>query len=187
MDIFFERLRKQGVDLRRLMNVKFAVIGRKTAAALLRHGFQSDFVPEIFSGADLASEWIPTLKPDEKVALFRAEHGSGVLPQALAEAGIVYDDIGCYETWTDLRRAEELNRVIQEVDYVTVASSSAAQALAAMLEPEVKAELTAKLISIGPSATKTMKELGLLVYADAVEYTAEGIAAVIQADVEGML
>ena len=187
VDIFFERLRKQGVDLRRLMNVKFAVIGRKTAAALLRHGFQSDFVPEIFSGADLASEWIPTLKPDEKVALFRAEHGSGVLPQALAEAGIVYDDIGCYETWTDLRRAEELNRVIQEVDYVTVASSSAAQALAAMLEPEVKAELTAKLISIGPSTTKTMKELGLLVYADAVEYTAEGIAAVIQADVEGML
>ena len=68
-----------------------------------------------------------------------------------------------------------------------VASSSAAQALAAMLEPEVKAELTAKLISIGPSTTKTMKELGLLVYADAVEYTAEGIAAVIQADVEGML
>ena len=54
--------------------------------------------------------------------------------QALAEAGIVYDDIGCYETWTDLRRAEELNRVIQEVDYVTVASSSAAQALAAMLD-----------------------------------------------------
>ena len=187
VDIFFERLRKQGVDLRLLMNVKFAVIGRKTAAALLRHGFQSDFVPENFSGADLAAEWIPTLKPDEKVALFRAEHGSRVLPQALAEAGIVYDDIGCYETWTDLRRAEELNRVIQEVDYVTVASSSAAQALAAMLEPEVKAERTAKLISIGPSTTKTMKELGLLVYADAVEYTAEGIAAVIQADVEGML
>ena len=69
---------------------------------------------------------------------------------------------------------------------MTVASSSAAQALAAMLEPEQRENLTAKLISIGPSTTKTMKQLGLSVYADAVEYTAEGMAAVIQADVEGM-
>lgn len=187
VELFFTRLREQGIDLRRLMQVKFAVIGRKTADALLQHGFQSDFVPEQFSGADLAAEWIPTLKPDEKVALFRAENGSRVLTEALAEAGISYDDIGLYETWTDLRRQEELNRAIQEVDYVTVASSSAAQALAAMLEPEQREKLTAKCISIGPSTTKTMEKLGLPVYADAVEYTAEGIAAVIQADVEDML
>ena len=186
VELFFTLLREQGIDLRRLMQVKFAVIGRKTADALLQHGFQSDFVPEQFSGADLAAEWIPTLKPDEKVALFRAENGSRVLTEALAEAGIAYDDIGLYETWTDLRRQEELNRAIREVDYVTVASSSAAQALAAMLEPEQRENLTAKLISIGPSTTKTMKQLGLSVYADAVEYTAEGMAAVIQADVEGM-
>lgn len=187
VELFFALLREQGVDLRKLMQVKFAVIGRKTADALLQHGFQSDFVPEQFSGADLAAEWIPTLKPDEKVALFRAENGSRVLTEALAEAGISYDDIGLYETWTDLRRQEELNRAIQEVDYVTVASSSAAQALAAMLEPEQREKMTAKLVSIGPSTTKTMKKLGLPVYADAVEYTAEGMAAVIQADVEEML
>ena len=186
VELFFTLLREQGIDLRRLMQVKFAVIGRKTADALLQHGFQSDFVPEQFSGADLAAEWIPMLKPDEKVALFRAENGSRVLTEALAEAGIAYDDIGLYETWTDLRRQEELNRAIREVDYVTVASSSAAQALAAMLEPEQREDLTAKLISIGPSTAKTMKQLGLSVYADAVEYTAEGMAAVIQADVEGM-
>ena len=113
--------------------------------------------------------------------MFRAENGSRVLTEALAEAGIAYDDIGLYETWTDLRRQEELNRAIQEVDYVTVASSSAAQALAAMLEPEQREHLTAKL------TTKTREKLGLPVYADAVEYTAEGIAAVIQADVEEML
>lgn len=187
VELFFTLLREQGLDLRKLMRVKFAVIGRKTADALLQHGFQSDFVPEQFSGADLAAEWIPTLKPDEKVALFRAEKGSVVLPKALDAAGIAYDDIGMYETWTDLRRQEELNRAIREVDYATVASSSAAQALAAMLEPEQREHLTAKLISIGPSTTKTMKQLGLPVYADAVEYTAEGIAAVIQADVEEML
>ena len=63
-------------------------------------------MPEQFSGADLAAEWIPTLKSYEKVALFRAENGSHVLTEALAAAGISYDDIGLYETWTDLRRQE---------------------------------------------------------------------------------
>lgn len=58
-------------------------------------------------------------------------------------------------------RQEELNRVISEVDYVTVASSSAAQALAVMLEPEQRKKLTAKLISIGPSTAKAMEKLGL--------------------------
>lgn len=187
VDLFFEMLKEQSIDIRGLMHMKFAVIGRKTSEALLRHGFQCDFVPEQFSGADLAAEWIPALKPDEHVVLFRAENGAQVLPRALAEAGIAYDDIGFYETWTDLRRSEELNRVIREVDYVTVASSSAAQALAAMLEPEQREMLTAKFISIGPYTTKALKTLGLPVYADAVEYTAEGIAAVIQADVEEML
>lgn len=187
VELFFEMLKEQGVDLRSLMQVKFAVIGRKTADTLLQHGFQSDFVPSQYSGADLAAEWIPTLKSDDKVALFRAENGAQVLPQALSEAGIDYEDIGFYETWTDLRRTEELNRMIREVDYVTVASSSAAQALSRMLEAEQRENLGAKIISIGPYTTKTLEKLGLPVYADAVEYTAEGIAAVIQADAEEML
>lgn len=50
VELFFTLLREQGVDLRKLMRVKFAVIGRKTADALLQHGFQSDFVPERFPG-----------------------------------------------------------------------------------------------------------------------------------------
>lgn len=187
VELFFQTLKEQGVDIRSLMRAKFAVIGRKTADTLLHYGFQSDFVPSQFSGADLAAEWIPTLKANEKVVLFRAENGSQVLPKALAEAGINYEDIGLYETWTDLRRTEELNRMIREVDYVTVASSSAAQALSRMLEAEQRENLGAKIISIGPYTTKTLEKLGLPVYADAVEYTAEGIAAVIQADVEGML
>lgn len=184
VELFFQTIKDQGVDIRSLMQAKFAVIGRKTADALLQHGFQSDFVPSQFSGADLAAEWIPTLKADEKVALFRAENGSQVLPQALSKAGIDYEDIGLYETWTDLRRKEELNRMIREVDYVTVSSSSAAQALSRLLDTEQRESLSAKIISIGPYTTKTLEKLGLSVYADAIEYTAEGIAAVIQADVE---
>lgn len=182
VDLFFEVLREQDIDLRRLMHLKFAVIGRKTAAALKAHGFSCDFVPENYSGADLAREWIPTLGKEERILLLRAQEGSDVLPVKLKEAGIPFADILLYTTWTDWRRKEELNRMIGQVDYVTVASSSAARALCSMLED--KDHIPAKVISIGPFTTKTARKLGLPVYADAVEYTASGIAAVILADVE---
>lgn len=182
VDLFFEVMKQQDMDLRRLMHLKFAVIGRKTAAALREHGFSCDFVPENFSGADLAKEWIPTLGKDERILLFRAQEGSDVLPEKLKEAGIPFADIPLYTTWVDWRRKEELNRLIRQVDYVTVASSSAVRALWEMLED--RENLDAKVISIGPFTTKTARQLGMNVYADAVEYTAAGIAAVILADVE---
>ncbi|MFR5732255.1 MAG: uroporphyrinogen-III synthase [Clostridium sp.] len=96
VELFFALLlENRASDLRRLMQVKFAVIGRKTAAEICYwHGFRSDFVLEQFFWGRLAAEWIPTLKPDDKVALFRAENGSRVLTEALAVAGISYDDIG---------------------------------------------------------------------------------------------
>lgn len=181
VDLFFELLLKQEMDLRRLRNLKFSVIGQKTAAALKRHGFFCDFVPSGFSGEDLAREWIPTLEKGERVLLMRAQDGSPVLTKKLKEAGVDFADVPVYETWVDERRREELNRVIQQVDYVTLASGSAVRALCKMLESQEK--LKAKVISIGPSTTKVAEQMGLSVWRTAAEYTAEGIAEAILADI----
>lgn len=181
VDLFFELLLKQEMDLRRLRNLKFSVIGRKTAAALKRHGFSCDFVPSGFSGEDLAREWIPALEKGERVLLMRAQDGSPVLTKKLKEAGVDFADVPVYETWVDERRREELNRVIQQVDYVTLASGSAVRALCKMLESQEK--LKAKVISIGPSTTKVAEQMGLSVWRTAAEYTAEGIAEAILADI----
>ena len=75
----------------------------------------------------------------------------------------------------------ELNRIIRETDYVAVASSSAVKALHGMLDN--KEDIQAKLISIGPSTTKTADELGFRVWRTAAEYTAEGMVAAILGDV----
>ncbi len=81
----------------------------------------------------------------------------------------------------DERRSDELNRAVAEADYVTVASGSAVHAFCKMV-PDYPA-LDAKVVSIGPSTTKTAQELGLPVYKSASEYTAAGIAEAILADV----
>lgn len=179
VEIFFDTMKKLSVDLRRLMHLKFAAVGKSTAAVLAAHGFACDFVPSKFSGADLAKEWIPQLGKDDKVLLMRAREGSAVLPQALWEAGQPFTDVALYETWVDVRRGDELNRAVRDVDYVTVASASAVRAFCELV-PEYQS-LEAKVISIGPSTTKAAKELGLAVYQSASEYTAEGMAAAIVA------
>ncbi|MGN0158533.1 MAG: uroporphyrinogen-III C-methyltransferase [Brotaphodocola sp.] len=183
VDLFFEAMRHAKKDLRSLMHIKFAAIGRKTAAALEAHGFSCDFVPSSFSGADLAAEWIPTLEKDTRVMLMRAKEGSAVLPRKLKEAGIKFADIPLYETWADERRREELNRIVKEVDYVTIASASAVKALCRMLDD--KEGLSAKVVSIGPYTTKEADERGIKVQVEASEFTAAGIASAILADASG--
>lgn len=188
VELFFEKLKKEKMDIRRLSHLKFAAIGRKTAQALGEYGIFCDFVPTAYSSETLAKEWIPTLKPNDQVLLMRAKEGASALPEGLREAGISFDDVALYETWVDHRRMEELNRILPEVDYVILASGSAAKAFAELISEDAKAALEscgdkAKLISIGPSTTQAAKQMGLKIYATASEYTADGVAAAIMADV----
>ena len=180
VDIFFETLRILRLDIRMLMNVKLAAIGRKTAAALEKYGFYCDFVPEDFSAADLTKEWIPLLGKEDRVIMFRAREGTAVLPQELKKAGIAFLDVPLYETWMDERRAEELERALKQVDYVTLASGSAARAFHRMLSGTIPQSV--KVIAIGPSTAGTAKDLGIEVYKSTDEYTAAGIVAAILAD-----
>lgn len=180
VNLFFDILRREHIDLRKLMHLKFAAVGKSSAKALEDQGFICDFQPSVYSGAALAREWVPTLDTGVKVMFVRAKDVSGALPDALKAAGIEYKDLPLYETWTDERRKEELNRIIKDVDYITVASGSAARALKNMLDETNRPE--ARIISIGPSTTEEAKKAGLEVYDTAAEYTAAGIAEAILAD-----
>ena len=125
---------------------------------------------------------MPDLTADTPVLLLRAREGSQVLPKKLREAGIPFRDLPLYETWTDTRRKEDLNRILPDTDFVTVASGSAARALAEMTEAECRQK--ARIISIGPETTRAALEAGLTVAATAEEATAEGMAQAVRALVD---
>ncbi len=173
---FFSFLRQEGIDLRRLMHLKFAVIGKKTGEALEKHGFIRDFEPSAFTSGQLAAEWVPRLCKKDRVLLLRARESSPVLPNALGQAGIFFEDLALYETWVDVRRREELGRILPQVDYVTVASASAARALAALLGEGWSWDSDGPgVISIGPETTRAAEGLGIPVLATAEEYSSMGI------------
>ena len=170
---FFDEMQDIRMDVRKLAHVRFAVIGDGTRKALEAHGIFCDFIPTAYSSKDMAEAMIPHIGKDEHVLLLRAEEANRVLPDALEEAGISHTCISLYHTVTDERKADELNRLIKMVDYVTFASSSAVRAFVSMVDnlDEVKG----KYISIGPVTTKTAQENGLSIAKTAVVYTARGM------------
>lgn len=177
VDIFLDYLKKKRIDIRILTHLKIAVIGEGTKEALEKRGLFCDMMPSKFSSEDLAKEWIPMLGKQDRVLLLRAKEASQVLVKGLEKENITYRDIPLYETRFDLRKREELNRVIEDIDYIVFASASAVNAFAAMTDDVTKIEN--KIISIGPVTSKTITAMGMQVSESAVSYTAEGIRDVL--------
>ena len=181
VECFFEEMQEIRKDIRDLAHIRFAVIGDGTRKALEDHGIFCDFIPTAYSSKDMAEAMIPHIGKDESVLLLRAQEANRVLPDALEEAGISHTCISLYHTVKDERKAEELNRLIKMVDYVTFASSSAVRAFVSMVDnlDDVKG----KYISIGPVTTKTAEENGLFIEKTAVVYTARGMVETMIQDV----
>ena len=181
VECFFEEMQEIRKDIRDLAHIRFAVIGDGTRKALEDHGIFCDFIPTAYSSKDMAEAMVPHIGKDESVLLLRAEEANRVLPDALEEAGISHTCISLYHTVKDERKAEELNRLIKMVDYVTFASSSAVRAFVSMVDnlDDVKG----KYISIGPVTTKTAEENGLFIEKTAVVYTARGMVETMIQDV----
>ena len=181
VECFFEEMQEIRKDIRDLAHIRFAVIGDGTRKALEDHGIFCDFIPTAYSSKDMAEAMVPHIGKDESVLLLRAEEANRVLPDALEEAGISHTCISLYHTVNDERKAEELNRLIKMVDYVTFASSSAVRAFVSMVDnlDDVKG----KYISIGPVTTKTAEENGLFIEKTAVVYTARGMVETMIQDV----
>lgn len=181
VECFFDKLKAMRKDIRDFKDVHFAVIGDGTKKALEGHGIYSDLIPTAYSSKDMAAAMVPHMKPTDKVLLLRAEEANAVLPDSLTAAGIDHTCVSLYHTVVDERKADELSRLIETVDYITFASSSAVRAFVSMagsLE-----NVSAKYISIGPVTTKTAEAEGLHVDRTAAVYTAQGIVDAIIEDV----
>ena len=173
VDIFFEQIKRYGIDIRSLYNKKICVIGSGSGEALNKYWVNADFIPSKFDSKSFLNEILPKLDKDSKVLMLRAKIGSDVLPKGLKSAGIAFSDIPVYDTIIDRRKKFELNKDMENFDYVVAASASGAKALVEMIED--KKMLSGKVVSIGPVTTKALVELGIENIITAKRYDVEGI------------
>ena len=124
-DIFLDRMKRRGIDLRRLWGIKLAAVGRPTGDRLKSAGLIPDLIPDTYTVEALGRLLAENVKSGEKVLILRAEQGSEILNNILEEHGISYDDIKIYDTVPC-----ETDRSDKKIstDFLTFASGSGVRA-----------------------------------------------------------
>ncbi len=156
---------------------KLAAMGPGTAEELTRYGRQADLVPERFRAESLA-EALASQAAGKRFLLARASRGREVLAERLAAAGGIVEQVVVY-TSTDVELpSAEVAALLHagKIDWITVTSSAIARSLARLFGDELR---HAKLASISPVTSGTLRELGYEPAAEAVEYTLAGLTAAI--------
>jgi uroporphyrinogen III methyltransferase/synthase len=182
VDYLFRRLRDRGGDVRRLGQVKLAAIGSGTAERLARYSLQADLVPEQFVAESLAQALVAEAG-GRRFLLARTNRGRQVLPTELERAGGHVDQIVVYGS-VDVEEPDPAMAAALssgEIDWVSVTSSAIAHALVRLYGETLR---QARLASIGPLTSATLRELG---YEPAVEASPHTTAGLIDAIVSGGL
>jgi len=148
-----ETLAAAGLDSRALAGRRIAAVGEATAAALAGYGLRADFIPEQSWSTALAE--LPA-EPGEAVTVFQSNLSPPDLGLALEARGLSVRAVTAYENRPAPLSPEQLEAVCG-AEAVTFTSSSTARNLREALGPDA-ANLTAALISIGPSTSAAVRE-----------------------------
>ena len=167
VNIFFDRLRDLRVDIRKLANARFAVVGTSTKKALEKYGLYADFIPSKFTSKILAEELSKELTDKDKILIVRGKQGKNFIEDKFSDMSVEFDKICIYETIQDERRADEVKRICPDVDYIVVTSGSGARALRDMAGCEHD-----NIVAIGPVTKRDCEEAGLRVKLVAEEFDA---------------
>jgi uroporphyrinogen III methyltransferase/synthase len=178
----FGRLRQRGLDLRAVAQLRLAAIGPATAAALRQYLLEPDVIPCEYRSESLAAA-LKEQVAGQRVLLARADRGRELLREELAAVSTV-DQVAVYSQVDALEADSEMLEVLRQgqIDYVTVTSSNIARAFVRALDASSRARIEAgevQLVSISPVTSATIRELGLPVAGEAVEYTAVGLVDIL--------
>lgn len=173
VESFFAALGRAGGDARWLAGVELAVVGRATGRALAAHGIVADHVAVQQSGAGLLDVLAAKDLSGRRVLLAVAADPHPALADGLRAIGAEVDQVAFYETIFE-RLAEEQLSQIRAADFITFASGSAVRSLdrsaggGGSLGP-------AACVSIGPTTSAALRELGIEPAAEATEHDIDGL------------
>ena len=176
--LLMEGLASYGLDARALATATVGAIGPGTARELARHGIRADVVPPRSIAESLveALEAVPV--EGRRVMVARAAEARDVLPEALSRRGADVDVVALYDTIAEPLDDSQRSG-LEAADYVTFTSSSTVRFL---LEAAGSLPDDARLVSIGPVTSATLREHGLPVQVEAARHDIDGLVEAILDD-----
>lgn len=173
VDIFFDRLRRNKFDVRKLGQIKFAAIGSGTAEILESFGIYPDLIPREFTTECLANTMAGQVGKDEKILILRSKEGSPVLTEILSQKGISYSDIHIYEPVY----SHNENPCFVEDDYLVFSSAGGVRNF--FDSGNTVCDKTV-IICIGSVTAVALKEYNISDFKIPREYSAKGIVSLIK-------
>jgi uroporphyrinogen-III synthase len=191
VDALWERLRKLRLRVKPMRDMKIAAIGPATRQAIQQHGVKVNVVPREYVAESVVTSLRREVK-GKRVLLARAKVARDVIPRELRKLGAQVDVVEAYETVVPQSSRQRLRAALasqqRRPDWITFTSSSTARNFVALLgesrgrvgrvhtNSSLKRHLKGvRLASIGPVTSSTLRELGLPVDVEAVEYTIPGL------------
>jgi len=162
--------------------VRIAAIGPATAAALGEVGLRADVVPATYVAEAVVEELACRDIVGKRFLIPSAQEARDVLAEGLAGHGAVVEVVPVYRTVPADDRST-VRRLLDEnqVDVVTLTSSSTARNLVAMLGDDAGQLLSSVVAaSIGPITSQTARELGITVAVEATEHTMPGLVSALE-------
>lgn len=145
--VFFDVLKRERIDIRKLGHLKFAVIGSGTGDKLKEYGLYADFIPSNYTVSVLAKEFSKKVEEGERVLIPRAAQGSAELTEVFRQNGIAYTDLAVYDVRGSL--TEDADR-LEELDYLLFASASGVKAFfTGISERQITLPEKLKVVCIG--------------------------------------
>ncbi|HKJ01643.1 MAG TPA: uroporphyrinogen-III C-methyltransferase [Longimicrobiales bacterium] len=184
VDAFLGRLLERGHDVRALGGVRLAAMGSGTADRLARYHLRADLVPDEFVAEALA-EALLNGPGGRRFLLVRADRGRDVLSRALRAGGAQVDEVPAYGS-EDVREPDPGVAAALEagdINWIAVTSSAVARSLARLYGSGLA---QARIASIGPIASETLRGLGREPAVQAEPHTTSGLVeAILRAEQGG--
>ncbi len=181
VEMLFEAMARRGFDARALANATVAAIGPGTARELRAHGVIADIVPPRSIAESLVESLREVDVDGRPVLIARAAEARDVLPEALAERRADVDVVVLYETLREDAAAADVERA-GDADYLTFTSSSTVRYFAESVGADFAPG--ARIVSIGPVTSATVREVGREVAVEATRHDPDGLVEALVADAE---
>jgi len=131
VNIFFDYLIENEIDIRILHHLKIACVGIETKKEVSKRGIKADYVPAEYNGAALAHGLAGLVKNGERLLIARAKDADKDLTRILAEAGITFADVPIYEKIKEINTNATAGAIAaHDFDFAAFTSPSAVECFA---------------------------------------------------------
>lgn len=168
-----DRILALGRDMRCLGRIRLAAIGPSTAAELSRYSLAADLTPIEYRAEGLAAALAADAR-GKHFLLARASRGRELLADDLRKAGATVEQVVVYESHDTQTANAKIAAALADghVDWITVSSSAIARSLVKLFGDDLR---RAKLASISPITSQTLREQGYEPAVEATDYTMDGV------------